>query len=73
MADLSSALYARSPDTLPMIAKRSLRDDWESQHSNLLKKAKEELLGADVKFVADYVTMWKTIVQGAKVLVLTPI
>ena len=65
--NLLEALFLKSPDTLPMIAKRSIRDDYESQKENLLKQAKEELLGASVKFVADYNAMWKTIVEAAKV------
>jgi len=60
------ALFARSPDTLPMIAKRSLREEWEKQRDTVLKNAQEELLGATVKFVVDYDAIWKTIVAGKK-------
>jgi len=54
-----------------MIAKRSLRDEWEKQRDTVLKNAREELLGATVKVVVDYDAMWKTIVAGKKVLVLS--
>jgi hypothetical protein len=54
-----------------MIAKRSLRDDWEKERDTVLKNAREELLGATVKFVVDYDAIWKTIVAGKKVLVLS--
>jgi hypothetical protein len=54
-----------------MIAKRSLRDNWESQRATVLKNAQEELLGATVKFVVDYDAIWKTIVAGKKVPVLS--
>jgi hypothetical protein len=54
-----------------MIAKRSLRDDWETQRDTVLKNAQEELLGATVKFVVDYDAIWKTIVAGKKVPVLS--
>jgi hypothetical protein len=61
------ALFARSPDTLPMIAKRSIREDYDSAKASILKSTKEELLGADITFVADYDAIWKTIVAGKKV------
>lgn len=61
------ALFARSPERLPMIAKRGIRDDYENKKEDLLRKFKEALLGADVKLVADYDAIWNQIVAGKKV------
>lgn len=61
------ALFAKSPETLPMIAKRSIRDDYENNKEEILKSCKDALLGATVKLIVDYDAIWNTIVAGKKV------
>jgi len=63
----SKALFAKSPDTLPMIAKRSIREDYENNKEEILKSCKDALLGATVKLIVDYDAIWNTIVAGKKV------
>ena len=52
-----------------MIARRDIRDEYEKKQEDLLARFKEELLGANVKLVADYEAIWKTIIAGKKVLI----
>jgi hypothetical protein len=47
-----------------MMARRNLRDNYDSEKDTLLKKYKEQLLGAEVKLMADYDAIWNTIVAG---------
>lgn len=64
---LCKALFERSPDTLPMIARRSIRENFEAEKETILNQCKDALLGATVKLIADYDAIWKTIVAGKKV------
>ena len=51
-----------------MIARRSIRDEYEAdKKEKLLEEFKEELLGADVTLTADYAAIWKELVDGKKV------
>ena len=51
-----------------MIARRSIRDEYEAdQKEKLLEKFKDELLGADITLTADYAAIWKELVDGKKV------
>lgn len=47
-----------------MMARRSIRDSYDSEKEALLKKYKEQLLGAEVKLMADYTAIWNTIVAA---------
>jgi len=62
--NFDAGLFAKSPETVPLRARRDLRDKYDSEKETLLKKYKEQLLGAEVKLMADYNTIWKTIVAG---------
>lgn len=64
---LDKALAEKDPHALPTIAKRSIRDDWDKEKDNVTKTVKDELLGADVKLLADYDAIWKTIAEAKKV------
>lgn len=51
-----------------MIARRSIRDEYEvDKKEALLETLKEELLGADIELTADYAAIWKELVDGKKV------
>lgn len=63
----TAGLFDKSRYSLPIIAKRSIRDDWDSKKEGLLAKFKEELLGADVTLNADYEALWKVLVDGKEV------
>ena len=51
-----------------MIARRSIRDEYESDKKEIiLEKFKDELLGTDITLTADYAAIWKGLVDGKKV------
>jgi hypothetical protein len=51
-----------------VIARRSIRDEYEvDKKEQLLERFKDELLGADVKLIADYAAIWKELVDGKRV------
>jgi hypothetical protein len=60
-------LFGRSPYTLPSLAKRGIRDDWTTQKETVIKDIKEELLGTEVKLMADVDLIWKMFVDAKKV------
>ncbi|KAG8751579.1 hypothetical protein FRC14_007765 [Serendipita sp. 396] len=64
---LDEALAAKDPEALPVIARRDLQKEFEDKKQDLTSQFKEQLLGADVKLMADYDAIWKTIVAGKKV------
>lgn len=61
------ALAANNADALPLIARRSLKDDFEAKEAALLAKFKDQLLGAEVTLHADYDAIWKEISAAHKV------
>ena len=61
------ALFSTSPYTLPSLARRSVRDDWTVQKETVSKDIKEELLGAEVKLLANTDLIWKVFVDAKKV------
>jgi hypothetical protein len=61
------ALYVKSPYALPVLLRKGIRDEWTSQKETVTNKIKEELLGADVKLLADVEGIWKTIVDAKNV------
>ncbi|KAG8810880.1 hypothetical protein FRC17_002717, partial [Serendipita sp. 399] len=64
---VDEALAEKDAEALPVIARRDIRKEFEEKKDALLARFKEELLGADVKLMADYDAIWKTIVAGKKV------
>jgi hypothetical protein len=64
---LVTALFDKSPYVLPLIAKRTIRDEWEATRDAVIKDIREELLGAEVNLIVDYDAIWKVIVDAKKV------
>jgi hypothetical protein len=64
---LPIALAEKDPNALPFIAKRNIRENWDNEKDSVTKVVKDELLGADVKLMADYDAIWKTIAEAKKV------
>jgi len=64
----SQGLRAKDEYALPMIARKSIRDEYEvDKKEQLLEKFKDELLGTEIKLTADYTAIWKGLVDGKKV------
>jgi len=65
---VDDGLRVKDEYTLPIIARRSIRDDFEvDKKEALLKKFKDELaLTDDIGLTADYVTIWREIIDGKK-------
>jgi len=64
---VDDGLRAKDEYALPMIARKSIRDEYEvDKKEQLLEKFKDELLGADIKLTADYTAIWKGLVDGKK-------
>jgi hypothetical protein len=63
----------RDEYALPMIARRSIRDEYEADKKETIswEALKDELLGADIKLTADYAAIWKELVDGKKVKIFT--
>lgn len=61
------ALAEQDENALPLIARRSIRDNYDGKKTDLLARLKEQLLGTEVKLEADYDAIWQTIVAGHKV------
>lgn len=62
-------LRVKDEYALPMMARRSIRDELEGDKKEaLLEKFKDELLGAEIKLTADYAAIWKELVDAKKVI-----
>jgi hypothetical protein len=61
------ALFGTSPYTLPSLARRSIRDDWAAQKETVSNDIKEELLGTEVKLMANTDLIWKCFVDAKQV------
>jgi hypothetical protein len=60
-------LFTKSHYTLPLLARRSIRDDWLAQKETVTNGIQEELLGAPVKLMVDYEAIWKLLVDAKNV------
>lgn len=69
---VSKGLRVKDEYALPIMACRSIRDEFEGdKKETLLEKFKEELAPeGDIKLTADYTAIWREIVDGKKVIYL---
>ena len=69
---VSQGLRVKDEYALPMMARRSIRDEFEGEKKEtLLEKFKDELaLETDIKLTADYNAIWRDLVDGKKVIYL---
>ncbi|KZS94906.1 hypothetical protein SISNIDRAFT_484426 [Sistotremastrum niveocremeum HHB9708] len=59
---VDQAIFKTSKSTLPLIARRAIRDQWEKRSGEVTKRIRDQLNGFDVKLVADYEAIWAGIV-----------
>jgi len=62
--EIDRALFAKSPYALPLLLKKGIRDDWTAQKETVTQGIQEELLGAEVKLMADVEGIWKLMVDA---------
>jgi len=62
--EIDKALFVKTPYVLPVLLRKGIRDEWTSQKETVTRDIKEELLGADVKLLADVEGIWKLMVDA---------
>jgi len=59
-------LSAKDEYALPLMARRSIRDEFEEKKGELSDGIKNQLREAEVKLTADYAALWRALVDGKK-------
>jgi hypothetical protein len=59
-------VIALAEGVLPLMARRSIRDEFEAKEKELISKIEKELLGAKVTLHADYDAIWKQLLTASK-------